>query len=418
MDTLDAVIVGAGQAGLATSYYLCQAGLQHVVLERGRIGESWLSQRWDSFRLNTPNFMSVLPGLPYDDSEPGGFISQHELVRYYERYSERFQLPVRTGVHVDSVQHSGDERTFSVDTTVDGKPQEPLLTRSVIVASGTQNTPRIPALATRLPATITQMHTAAYRNPDSLPPGAVLIVGSGQSGCQIAEDLLAAGRTVYLATSKVARVPRRYRGREILEWWVEVGFLDVTYDSLEDKSISRMAQPLVSGLGRLGHTVSLQHLARQGIVILGRLRDVQENTLVFGDEAAEHVRFADEFAQRMKGMIDGYIQTAGVSASFEPDPADEPDPDGLCASPLRQLNLLDANIRTVIWSTGFSGDFSWLQLPYQDADGRPLHQRGISPVAGLYFVGFPWLNSRKSGIIYGVGEDAHFIADALVARLA
>ncbi len=419
MKPLDAVVVGAGQAGLAASYYLCLDHREHIVLERGRIGETWLSQRWDSFRLNTTNFMNVLPGLPYDGPEPDGFWPQRALVEYFERYGQRFELPVRTGVTVTSVRQSEGQDGFVVETAIDGHAQEPLLTRSVIIASGVLQKPRIPQVASRLPASITQMHTATYRKPEALPPGAVVVVGSGQSGVQIAEELRSAGRTVYLCTSKATRVPRRYRGREILEWWIDMGFLDVTYDSLEDKSISRLVQPQISGLGRYGHSLSLQHLARQGVVILGRLMDVEADTLVLGDEAAAHVHFADEFSKRMKDRIDAYVEKAGITAPpNEADPADEPDPDAQCASPLRTLNLRDANISTVIWATGYVGDFDWVNLPVFDAEGSPMHRRGVSPVPGLYFLGFPWLNSRKSGIIYGVGEDAHYIADAIAGQLA
>lgn len=419
MEPLDSVVVGAGQAGLAVSYYLCQDHREHVVLERGRIGESWLSQRWDSFRLNTTNFMTVLPGLRYDGPEPDGFSTQKALVEYFARYAERFELPVRTGVTVVSVRQGEDPKQFIVETTKDGRAEEPLLSRSVIVSSGLLQVPKVPSLASRLPGSITQLHTATYRNAAALPPGAVVVVGSGQSGVQIAEDLLSAGRTVYLCTSKATRVPRRYRGREILDWWIDMGFLDVTYDSLEDKSISRLVQPQISGLGRYGHSLSLQHLARQGAVILGRLQDIEADTLILGDEAASNVHFADEFSKRMKDRIDAYLEKAGITPPpTEPDPADEPDPQAECVSPLRRLNLLDANISTVIWSTGFTGDFSWLHLPVLDSDGKPMHRRGVSSVAGLYFLGFPWLNSRKSGITYGVGEDARYIADALAGQLA
>ena len=418
MEPLDAVVVGAGQAGLAVSYYLCEDHRAHVVLERGRIGESWLSQRWDSFRLNTPNFMNVLPGLPYEGPEPDAFSPPKALVEHFQRYTQRFQLPVRTGTTVVSVQHTADGQSFAVDTTVDGRLQEPLLSRSVIIASGVLQMPKVPLLASRLPGSITQLHTAAYRSAAVLPPGAVVVVGSGQSGVQIAEDLLSAGRTVYLCTSKAPRVPRRYRGREILNWWIDMGFLDVTYDSLEDKSISSLAQPQISGLGRYGHSLSLQHLARQGAAILGRLLDVEADTLVLGDDAATNVHFADEFSKRMKDRIDAYLEKAGSTPPpIEADPADEPDPQAECVSPLRRLNLLDAKISTVIWSTGFTGDFSWLHLPVLDPGGKPMHRRGVSPVPGLYFLGFPWLNSRKSGIIYGVGEDAHYIADAIAEQL-
>jgi putative flavoprotein involved in K+ transport len=419
MTTLDTVIVGAGQAGLGVSYLLQRDGRQHIVFERGRIGESWLSQRWDSFRLNTLNFMNVLPGLPYDGPEPDGFGRRDELVYYFQRYVEHFQLPVRTGVTVVSVEQTEDEEHFIVKTRTDGQTEDSVLSRSIIIGSGIQQTPKFPPTRSRIPNNITQLHTADYRNAASLPPGAVVIVGSGQSGCQIAEDLLSAGRIVYLCTSKVGRAPRRYRGRDILEWWVDMKFLDVTYDSLEDKSISRAPQPQVSGIERHGHTVSLQQLARQGTVILGRLLDVETDTLILGEEAAAHVRFADEFSQRLKDGVDGYLAKAGITPPpIEADPADVADPKVECVSPLRRLNLREAGVTTVIWATGFTGDFSWIHLPVLDAEGKPIHQRGISPVRGLYFIGFPWLNSRKSGIIFGIEDDANYIAGAIARQLA
>jgi len=419
MTILDTVIVGAGQAGLGVSYYLHRDRRQQVVLERGRIGESWLAQRWDSFKLNTPNFMNALPGLPYNGPDPDGFWGQDELIHYFQQYVEYFRLPVRTGIMVVSVERAMDESHFIVTTRVNGQAEEFMLSRSVVIAAGIQHTPRIPPHHSLLPNTITQLHTAQYRSTAALPPGAVLVVGSGQSGCQITEDLLSAGRTVYLCTSKVGRALRRYRGRDLLEWWVDMKHLDVTLASLEDKSISLAAQPQISGLGRHGHTVSLQGLARQGVVILGRLLDIEAGTLVLSDEAAAHVRFADEFSQRLKDGIDAYLEKAGITPpALEDDPADLPDPEGKCVSPLRRLNLRDANISTVIWATGFSGDFSWIHLPVLDAQGRPIHLCGISPVPGLYFLGFPWLNSRKSGIIYGIEDDAQYIANAISQQLA
>jgi putative flavoprotein involved in K+ transport len=419
MTILDTVIVGAGQAGLGVSYLLQRRGCEHVVFERGRIGESWLDQRWDSFKLNTPNLMNGLPGLRYDGPEPDGFWRQDELVHYFQRYVESFQLPVRTGISVVSVERTENEESFTINTRSDGQIEESVLSRSVVIASGSQQTPKIPSIRSQIPDNITQLHTANYRNAPALPPGAVVIVGSGQSGCQIAEDLLAAGRSVYLCTSKVGRVPRRYRGRDTLEWMIDMKFLDVTFASLEDQSISRAAQPQVSGLGRYGHTVSLQQLARQGVVILGRLLDVDGGALVLGDEAAAHVRFADEHSQRLKDAVDAYLEKAGITPPpLKDDPADAPDPQADCASSMRRLNLREEKVSTVIWATGFTADFSWIDLPVLDANGRPTHQRGVSPVRGLYFIGFPWLNSRKSGIIYGIEEDADYIADAISEQLA
>jgi len=419
LTTLDTVIVGAGQAGLGVSYFLQRDGCKHVIFERGRIGESWLAQRWDSFRLNTPNFMNVLPGLPYDGSEPDGFWQRDELVHYFRRYVEHFRLPVRTGITVVSVEQTEDEECFIVKTRIKGQIEESELSRSVVIASGIQHTPKFPPIRFQIPDNIAQLHTADYRNATALAPGAIVVVGSGQSGCQIAEDLLSAGRTVYLCTSKVGRAPRRYRGRELLEWWIDMKHLDVTFASLEDISVSRAAQPQISGLGRYGHTVSLQRLARQGVVILGRLLDVDAGTLVLSDEAAVHVRFADEFSQRLKDGIDAYIAKVKITPPpLEDDPADAPDHQAECVSPLRRLYLREAGVITIIWATGFTADFSWIRLPVLDAEGAPIHRRGISPVRGLYFIGFPWLNSRKSGIIFGIEEDARYIAGAIAEQLA
>jgi putative flavoprotein involved in K+ transport len=415
----DTVVVGAGQAGLGLSLLLQRDGRQNIVFERGRIGESWLSQRWDSFRLNTLNSMNVLPGLPYEGPEPDGFWSRDELVGYFQRYVEHFALPVKTGVTVVSVEQCERHGPFIVRTTTDGHEDEPVLSRSVVVAAGSQRKPRFPAIRSRLPGNIAQLHTGDYRNAAALANGAVVVVGSGQSGCQIAEDLLSAGRTVYLCTSKVGRAPRRYRGQDLLKWWADMKVLDATYAGLEDKSMSRAAQPQVSGVGRRGHTVSLQELARLGAVILGRLLDVETDTLVLGDEAAAHVRFADEFSKTIKEGVDAYLAAAGITPPpLEADPADAADPGAESVSPVRRLNLRETGVSTVIWATGFTGDFGWLHLPVLDDEGRPIHQWGVSPVQGLYFIGLPWLSSRKSGIICGIEEDARHISGEIAQQLA
>ncbi len=418
MTILDTVIVGGGQAGLGVSYFLQQNGNSHLVFEQGRIGESWLSQRWDSFQLNTPNIRNVLPGLPYDGPEADGFWRTDKLVEYFQGYVDRFQLPVRTGVTVTLVERAEDQETFIVKTRMEDQIEVSISSRSVVVASGIQRIPKFPAMRSKLPDNILQLHTADYRNPKSLPPGAVVVVGGGQSGCQITEDLLSAGRTVYLCTSKVGRVPRRYRGRDLVEWWVDTKFWDVTYDSLPDKSISRAAQPQISGLGRYGHTLSLQYLASQGTVILGHLLDVESGALILSDDAAAHVHFADEFSQRVKNDIDSYLTRMNITApSLEDDTADIADLEAECVSPLRQLDLHDANVSTVIWATGFTGDFSWIHMPVFDDQNKPIHKRGVSAERGLYFVGFPWLNSRKSGILYGIDEDAQYIANVIEEQL-
>ena len=418
MTVLDAAIIGAGQAGLGVSYFLQEKGRKHVVFEKGRIGESWLSQRWDSFQLNTPNLFNTLPGLPYVGEEADGFWRADQLVNYLEQYAGRFHLPVQTGVTIVSVDRGQDGEGFVLKVKKPDQAEESIASRSVVVACGIQRVPKFPSLRSRLPPDIVQMHTSEYRNPRSLPPGAVLVVGSGQSGCQVTEDLLAAGRTVYLCTSKVPRVPRRYRGKDLVAWWAEMKFWDVTYQSLPDKSITRLAQPQISGLGRFGHTVSLQGLAGQGVVILGRLLDIDSGMLVLGDDAAAHIQFADEFSARIKNDIDTYLERMNITPPpLEEDSADIPDVEAKCVSPLRQLSLRDTNICTVIWATGFTGDFTWLHLPVFDEQNKPVHTRGVSAERGLYFVGFPWLNSRKSGILYGIAEDAEYVAGALEKQL-
>ncbi len=418
MAMLDTVVVGAGQAGLGVSYFLQQNGRSHRVFEQGRLGESWLSQRWDSFTLNTPNAINSLPGLPYDGPEPDGFWRPDELAHYFQRYVDHFRLPVRKGVAVVSIEQSEDEGHFIVAIESSGKREDPVTSRSVVIASGGQQTPKIPAVHSRLPGDILQLHTADFHNAAALPSGAVVVVGSAQSGCQIAEDLLSAGRTVYLCTSKVGRIPRRYRGRDIFEWLLDTKFFDVTFAGLEDKALSRVPQPQLSGVGRLGHTVSLQYLARRGAVILGRLLDVEGTHVTLNDDAAAHVHFADAFSQMVKDNIDAYLLRSGITPPpLEEDPADLPDPKAECVSPLRRLDLRESKVSTVIWATGFTSDFSWIHLPVLDPEGGPIHQRGISPVHGLYFIGLPWLSSRKSGIIYGIDEDAHYITDVISEQL-
>ncbi len=414
----DVVVVGAGQAGLAISYFLKRDGCHHVVFERGRVGETWRTQRWDSFALNTPNSVNDLPGLPYDGPQPDGFWLCRELIAFFERYAKNSDLPVRTRATVTSVERFSDGASFQVKLTTDREAEKTVLARSVVIASGILQTPKLPGVSTQLPPDIVQLHTADYRNPASLPPGAVVVVGSAQSGCQITEDLLEGGRQVYLCTSKVGRIPRRYRGRDTVLWLKDMGFHDVTVDELTDKSIIHAAQPQISGVGRYGHTVSLQQMARNGVVVLGRLLAVEDGCLIVGDDAAEHARFADKKSAQYKRDIDAYIERAGITPPpLEDDLADTPDPNVDCVSPIRRLDLKEANVSTVIWATGFTADFGWIHLPVLDQEGMPAHRRGVSAVPGLYFIGFPWLHSRKSGLIRGVEEDAGHIAGVIAERL-
>jgi putative flavoprotein involved in K+ transport len=415
---LDAVVIGAGQAGLATSYFLKQHGLEHLVFERGEVGESWRSQRWDSFVLNTLNSMNGLPGAPWEGPMPDGFCTAGELAESFASYAKRFDLPVRAGATVTSVEQAGPNGAFVLRMT-NGEGAETFDTRTVIIASGIMSAPNIPGMADSVPAGIVQRHAADYRNPADLPAGAVVVVGAGQSGCQIAEDLLDAGRKVYLCVSKVGRCPRRYRGRDIDDWLQDFGGWDVTREELADPAEVFVPQPQVSGVGRYGRSVSLQQLARDGAVLLGRISAVENNALLLEDNVVGCIRHADEVSATIKQKVEDYLAREGIEPPpREDDPADEPCADPTAFKSPDRLDLSEAGVSAIVWTTGFTADFSWLKLPALDESGRPTHERGVSPVPGLYFVGFPWLHKRKSGIIYGVEEDANHIVKHLADSLA
>lgn len=408
----DVVVVGAGHAGLAASYFLNEAGLPHVVFERGRIAESWRSQRWDSFYLNTPRWCSHLPGDEYAGGDPDAFYHRDQFVDTLESYVERFALPVESGVSVTRLRPAAGR--LEVTIRPDGGGSEVVETSNVIVASGIQNVPRIPNLAHHLPTTITQIHSADYAAPDQLPSGAVLVVGAGQSGFQIAEDLLEAGREVYFSSSRVGRLPRRHRGRDILYWMGQSGMLAQRTTDLEDRSAIYETIPHVSGVGLRGRTVSYQHLARCGATILGRLAGFEQGSFTFHDDAADNVRFADSRSAEVRKGIDEFLKATGREIPpQEDDPRDDPDPDAACASSLTALNANTAGITSIVWCTGFRGSFDWIEAPVLAEDGRPANLDGVSPIPGLYYLGFPWLRNRKSGIITGVGEDAAHIVSTI-----
>jgi putative flavoprotein involved in K+ transport len=399
-DDIAVVVVGAGQAGLAVSYKLRDRRIPHVVLERGEVGESWRSQRWDTFHLNTPNWSNGLPGLEFGPDQPNAFGHRDTLVAYLERYVHTFNLPVRTHTPV-----SGVERLPAAGYVV-RCGNETLRARAVVLASGAMSRPRVPRTSRRLAGDIASISSADYRNPRGLPDGAVVVVGSGQSGCQIAEDLLAAGRRVFLCASRVGRVPRVYRGRDILVWWRDMGFLDVPLDQLEDPAIQFAPQPQVSGTDG-GHTVSLQSLARDGATLLGRVVEAGPYRLTLGDDLRSSVAFADEKARSFKAAIDAWIERQGIDAPPPgPDPGEPPLPDLGGSDRLTTLDLREANVGCVVWCTGFDADWSWVKVEVFDERGRPRHRQGITDSPGLYFLGFPWLSARKSGILYGVAEDA------------
>jgi putative flavoprotein involved in K+ transport len=412
---VEVVVVGGGQGGLGIAYYLKQGGVDFVVLERGRLGETWLSQRWDSFALNTPNWMNGLPGAAYEGPDPFGFMTHSELARSFEEYAERFGLPVRVGVTVTGVTPSdGNGRYLVAGETIDGE-RALYEADSVVIASGILQSPRVPSVSSRIPDNVAQLHTGSYRSPDVLPDGAVLVVGGGQSGAQIVEDLRSAGRLVYFSISKVPRFPRRYRGRDFMDWFLEMGMWDVETGDVDDPAILTTANPLVSGVGPLGHSVSYQQLARDGVRLMGRLEDVVGGEVIADDRADEYVRNADAKSEDLRNKIDGFIEEQGLTATQpDSDPADKSLAADEQVDYLTRLNLEEAGVSTIIWCTGFTADFSWIDLPVTEASGKPVHHNGEAPVPGIYFIGFPWLSKRKSGVVLGIDEDARHISELIL----
>ncbi len=408
MKIFDVIIVGAGYSGLCAGYHLKKYGLDHIIFERGKIGESWRSQRWDSFRFNSTNKLNVLPGeKEADDPDMFGVVPQ--FVSSLEQYVTKHQLPVAENSKVISIEKPGE--LFEV-TVVSNNKSEKHFCKQVLIASGAANEIRVPSIAKNISKEITQLHTSEYKNPNQIPAGAVLVVGGAQSGIQITEDLLHAGRKVYLSTSKVARIPRWYRGRDIFYWVMDAKFYEIKAEDITDPDLLNLKPPHVSGTGTGKHSLSLQSLAKQGAVILGKLDRADEGNVFFQTNAAEHVKFADEFSQKIKKMIDDHINENKLSAPPPHyDEADIPDVNASCASPLTTFNLKDNKINTIIWSTGFNADYSYIKLPVFDKDGKLKHKDGIPEFPGLYFLGYPWLRSRKSPILFGIIVDVEFVVD-------
>ena len=413
---LDAIVVGAGHAGLSISYHLKDLHLNHLVLEKGSIGDTWHNQRWDTFKLNTPNKWNLLPGQEnmFQDSE--GFCPASEFAAFLEGYSSKFQLPVIENCEVVSVEYVPGSKIFSVHVSENGTAKN-YKCKQIVVASGGQNIKSIPSFARNISQEIVQLHTSEYRNSYALPDGAILVIGSAQSGVQIAEDLITRDRKVFISTSQVPRVPRRYRGKDIVDWLVLSGFYDLQTVDVTDPLILRMKQPQVSTVGLQGHTLSLQGLARNGAVILGKTENTDGADISLQPNATTNIRFADEFSKKIKLMIDDYIQKSQLDAPPpEEDPDDNPVEAVSFASDSTSLNLKENNITSIIWATGFTGDFSYLKLPVFNSNGTPSHKNGISDIEGLYFLGLPWLRKRKSGIILGIEEDARFMARQISAK--
>ena len=407
-ESIETVVVGGGQAGLATSYHLSRHDREHVVLEQAtQPGNAWRNGRWDSFTLVTPNWAFRLPGAEYRGNEPGGFMPRDEVVARFERYVADDHLPVRFGVQVSSVEANAGGDGYVVTTN-----DAAIEAANVVIATGLFQSPKIHSLSADIPGRIEQLHSGRYRNPRALPDGTVLVVGSAQSGCQIAQELYQSGRGVYLCIGGTGRVPRRYRGKDIFDWLLELGFFDRTVDDLPSPQAKFAGNPHVSGRDG-GQSLNLHQFARDGVVLLGHLRGVSGETIHVSPDRKESLAKADAFEREISGLIDTLIEQTGVEAPAEDLPVLR---DGYDADEITELDLSAAGITSIIWATGYAFDFSMVKLPIFDADGYPIQKRGVTEYPGLFFVGMPWLYRQKSGLLVGVGEDADFVAAAIAER--
>lgn len=408
----DAIVIGAGQGGLAVSFLLARAGVEHVVLERASIASSWRDHRWDSFCTVTPNWSIRLPGAEYAGGDPDGFLARDELVHHLEAWARSFGAPVRCGIEAQVLRPAGGG--FEVATS-----EGAFRARNVVVATSTYQHPHVPAVAARLPSRLAQLTPHDYKHPAMLPPGAVMVVGSGQTGCQIAEELHEAGREVFLCVGRAGRLPRRWRGRDCIEWQRDMGYLDRTPEMLESPAARFRGDPHLTGRNG-GYTLSLHDFHRRGIRLLGRLVDCEgERARLDGGLHAE-MRFADAFCDRIVEQFERHIAEVGIDA---PAPtaaelAGGPPEDGELPAIAREIDLAGANVAAAVWATGYRYDFGWVEAPVLDAAGYPRAPGGVSSFPGLYFVGLNWMTWRKSGILYGVGDDARSVAEHLERRLA
>lgn len=406
------IIVGGGQAGLAMSYCLKERGIEHVIFERHRLGQAWRAERWDSFCLVTPNWQCQLPGFPYRGPDPDGFMVQAEIVRYLEDYARSFDPPLREGVAVARLGR--ESRTVTGRFTVATADGENFTANQVVVATGGYHVATVPRMAERFPAGIVQMHSSAYKNPDALPPGAVLVVGTGQSGCQIAEDLHLAGRQVHLCVGGAPRTPRRYRGRDVVAWLHDMGHYDLpVHEHPLRERVRAKANHYVTGRDG-GRDLDLRKFAREGMRLYGRLQDVHGSRLEFRDDLKANLDAADAAAERHKAAIDQHIAAHGIAAPSEAPyrPPWEPPSESDAAACL-ELDYVAAGITAVVWSMGYRTDYRWIHLPIFDGLGYPTHQRGVSSMPGLYFLGLPWQHTWGSGRFSGVARDAYYLTDQI-----
>ncbi|EGH71406.1 flavin-containing monooxygenase FMO [Pseudomonas syringae pv. aceris str. M302273] len=403
---IDTLVVGAGQAGVAMSEHLSRLGVPHLVVERNRIAEAWRTGRWDSLVANGPAWHDRFPGLEFEGLDSDGFAPKEQVADYFEAYARKFNAPIRTGVEVKQVVRNSGRPGFTVETS-----EGVIHANRVVVATGPFQIPVIPAIAPKDPS-LHQIHSAAYRNPRQLSAGAVLVVGAGSSGTQIADELQRAGKTVYLSVGQHDRPPRAYRSRDFCWWLGVLGLWDVAamQPGREHVTIA------VSG-AHGGRTVDFRELAQRGLNLVGLTQSFKDGVVTFQSDLVDNLAKGDENYRSLLDAADAYAERNGLDLPLDPQ-ARQVFPNPECVThPILHLDLAKAGITTIIWATGFATDYSWLQVDAFDAKGKPVHQRGVSSEPGIYFLGLPWQSRRGSAFIWGVWHDAKYVADQIAIQL-
>jgi len=408
LTTIDCVIIGAGHSGLAASYFLQQSGIEHIVLERGEIAHSWKNERWDSMCLLTPNHQARLPGFGYSGDDPDGYLTVAETVNFIEEYAQFIAAPVLC--HQEVVSVDSTPLGFSVAAN-----NEEYATPALVVASGACNRPSFPPCAEKLPESMPSFHPLEYRNPGQLPWGKVLVVGASATGVQLAHEIHASGRPVILSVAEHVRLPRIYRGRDIL-WWMEtVGILDERYDEIDDLVRARsIPSPQLMGTSER-RSIDLNSLSDMGVQIRGQLMDIRGNEILFSGSLKNHCELADLKMNRLLKVVDAWISEQGMDAEFN-------EPERFSGTRVEEkspltLDLQKEDIQSVVWATGFAPDYRWLKLPVLDRKGRIRHEAGVAAWPGLYVLGATFLTRRKSTYIHGAEDDAREVCEHLVAYL-
>jgi putative flavoprotein involved in K+ transport len=402
------IIIGGGQAGLSLSYYLQQHSIDHLVIEKQSPMHAWRNQRWDAFSLVTPNWQCALPGWPYSGPEPHGFMKKQEILDYLEGFKKHVNAPLIEGVTVQRVARGGSQG-FEVHTSAG------LFTADqVVVASGGYHQPIIPRMAERLPKEILQLHSEQYRNPQALPEGTVMVVGCGQSGAQIAEDLHLAGRKVVLATGNAPRCARFYRGKDVVDWLADMGYYDMPVNEHPlREGVRDNTNHYVTGRDG-GRDIDLRKFAAEGMELYGLLKDLDGETLHFAGDLTENLDHADGIYNGINASIDKFIATNGIDAP----PGEMYEATWQSKGERLTLNLSEAGITSVVWCIGFQPDFDWLDLAVFNGRGQPVHVRGVTAQVGVYFLGLPWLHTWGSGRFSGIARDARYLAEQIDARLS